>query len=327
VTLEREMAALGHRTTVAASEGSRVAGRLLATGEPASASDQYEARERQHSERILEYLRCHPSEFDLVHDESGSFFRHAAQCDVPMLATLHLPRSFYREEFFGEVGPNLYFNCVSHSQASSFVDLPNFLGVVQNGIAIERFPFCDEKQDYVLWMGRICEEKGTHLAIAAAREAGVPLVIAGQVYPFSYHRDYFEREVLPHVSGEGSLATFVDSPSFSQKVELLRHARAVLLTSAAAETSSLVAMEAMACGTPAIALRSGAFPEIVADRSTGYIVKVLAEIVAALAMIPEVSPATCRARAEKFFAASNMVADYEKLYSIVLARAAAKSAA
>src|ERR1700678_82769 len=184
LAVEREMAAAGHHTTVAAAAGSQVNGRLLATGKPADGPDQCEQREREHSARILEYLEKHAEEFDLIHDQSGSFFRHAAQCRLSVLATLHLPRGFYREDYFGDVPPNLSFNCVSHSQAERFQDLPNFLGIVANGIAVKDFPLTGSKENYLLWLGRVCEEKGPHLAIAAAERAGLPLVIAGQVYPF-----------------------------------------------------------------------------------------------------------------------------------------------
>ncbi len=129
-------------------------------------------------------------------------------------------------------------------------------------------------------MGRICEEKAPHLAIAAAKLAGVPLILAGQVYPFSYHQQYFEREICPTL-GRG--VSFIDSPLFEDKVALLRNARALLLTSTAEETSSLVAMEAMACGTPVIAMRRGAFPEIVAHGETGFIVDDVHEMAAAVA--------------------------------------------
>ena len=125
LTLEGEMAASGHRTTVAASEGSSVNGRLLPTGEPAQLGDAYCERERHHTKRVLDYLQSHPDEFDLIHDQSGSFFRHAARCPAPVLATLHLPHSFYPDFWLKEVPSNLRFNCVSHSQAQRFVELPN----------------------------------------------------------------------------------------------------------------------------------------------------------------------------------------------------------
>jgi glycosyltransferase involved in cell wall biosynthesis len=358
LTLEREMHAAGHRTTVAAADGSRAAGELLATGAPASEPDQYEAREREHSTRILDFLDSHPGEFDLIHDMSGSFFRRAAECGAPVLATLHLPRWFYKQELFpttaqvsgqteaanlGHQGlanastssgqalghqasvhskinsifnspaPNLRFSCVSHSQAQTFADLRNLAGLVQNGVAVEQFPFTRDKDGYVLWLGRICEEKAPHLAIAVAQRAGVPLVIAGQVYPFRYHLDYFECEVRPHLNGR-SRVQFVDTPLASQKLNLLRHARALLLTSTTEETSSLVAMEAMACGTPVVAFRRGAFPEIVAHEETGFIVDTPEEMAAALRSIDRISPEKCRARVERHFRASRMAQEYEELY-------------
>ncbi len=320
LAVEREMLARGHRTTVAAADGSRVGGELLPTGAPAGAPDQFEMREREHNERSLEYLRQHRHEFDLIHDKSGSFFRQAAQCSVPVLATMHLPRSFYGRDGFGAVPPNLQLACVSHSQARSFADVPNVIGVVQNGIAVEQFPFTREKREYLLWLGRICEEKAPHLAIAVARGAGLPLVIAGQVYPFSYHQAYFKREVRPQL-GNGSPVRFVDTPARAGKMELLRHARALLLTSTVEETSSLVAMEAMACGTPVVAFRRGAFPEIVADDETGFIVDTVEEMASALGDVDRISPEKCRERVEQHFSASRMAQEYEELYRRVLTSA------
>jgi glycosyltransferase involved in cell wall biosynthesis len=237
---------------------------------------------------------------------------------VPVIATLHLPRSFYREECFQRRAANLYFNCVSHSQARTFDEFSNLLPVVQNGIPVEQFPFTRDKDDYVLWLGRICEEKAPHLAMAAAQAAKLPIVIAGQIYPFRYHQNYFEREIRPHLNGR---VRFVDTPLVLQKIELLRHARALLLTSTVEETSSLVAMEAMACGTPVIAFRRGAFPEIVADRETGFVVDTIEEMALALRDVDCISPEACRTRVEECFSASGMAREYEGLYRRVLTSA------
>ncbi len=313
LAVEREIAAAGHSTTVAASAGSEVNGHLVATGQPADGPDQYDQRECEHNDRILEYLKKHPQEFDLMHDKSGSFFRHAAECPVPVLATLHLPRPFYQEEWFRNPPPSLHFNCVSQSQAASFADFPNPPRVVENGIEVEDFLFTRAKVDYLLWLGRICEEKAPHLAIAAAQKAGLPLVIAGQVYPFRYHQDYFDREICPHLFG-GSPVRFIDTPQHGEKLELLRHACALLLTSSVEETSSLVAMEAMACGTPVVAFRRGAFPEIVANSETGFLVDTLDEMVAALSDVQRISPQACRERVERLFTAKRMAGQYEELY-------------
>jgi glycosyltransferase involved in cell wall biosynthesis len=316
LVLEDEMARAGHRTTVAACDGSRVNGRLLATGEPADAPDRFEQREREHTERILAYLAHNPDEFDVIHDESGGFFRYADRCPVPVLATLHLPRAFYGEEGLQHSSPNLAFNCVSQAQAQTFADLPNLIGVVHNGVATERFALRNRKLNYLLWIGRICEEKAPHVAIAAAHKAGVPLILAGQVYPFSYHHEYFEREIQPWLGGD---TEFVDSPPFERKVALLRNARALLLTSTAEETSSLVAMEAMACGTPVIAMRRGAFPEIVADGETGFIVDDVYDMAAAVSETSKIRRAACRRRVEEEFSSLRMAGEYQALYRRILA--------
>jgi glycosyltransferase involved in cell wall biosynthesis len=338
--LEREMAARGHHTAVAACEGSQVAGNLIATGRAPDRPDAYEAREVEHHCRIVEHVtgcaaiptfsqhragRGAPKgvHYDLLHDKSGSFWRAAAAVDSPVLATLHLPRSFYRAELFSELAPNVFFNCVSEAQARTFADLPRFLGVVQNGIGMEKFPFTRKKSDYLLWIGRICEEKGTHVAIEAAARSGRRLIIAGQIYPFSYHEQYYQGCVRPHLGRSSPQVTFVDTPTLHQKIELLRCAHALLVPSLCEETSSLVSLEAMACGTPVIAFRRGGIPEVVADGETGLLVENTNEMTAAVQQIGVIEPEACRSRVERYFSAQRMADDYEWVYARVIAESTA----
>jgi glycosyltransferase involved in cell wall biosynthesis len=313
--LERELARRGVATAVAACEGSRVRGELLSTGTAPTEADRFEVREREHSEAVVRL--CRQRSFALLHDKSGHFWRHAARVRCPVLATLHLPRSFYPPELFDSVAPNVFFNCVSESQAGGFRDLPNFLGVVQNGIALERFTFTAEKQDYLLWIGRICPEKGTHLALDVARQLGMKLVVAGSVYPFSWHREYLEREVRPRLEAAASMAEFVESPPFWRKVELLGQARALLIPTLAPETSSLVAMEATACGTPVVAFANGALPEVVVDGKTGILVNDFDEMVNAIPRVDSIDRRECRAHVEARFNASRMADGYERLYAMI----------
>jgi glycosyltransferase involved in cell wall biosynthesis len=314
-SLERELARRGVATAVAACEDSSVSGELLSTGAAPVEPDRFEGREREHSEKVVRL--CRERRFALLHDKSGHFWRHAARVRCPVLATLHLPRSFYPPELFDSVAANVFFNCVSQSQAGGFRDLSNFLGVVANGIALERFTFSAAKQDYLLWMGRICPEKGTHLALDAARQLGVKLVVAGAVYPFSWHRQYFEREVRPRLEAASSMAEFVESPPFAQKVELLGQARALLIPTLASETSSLVAMEAMACGTPVVAFAKGALPEVVADGKTGFLVNDFDEMVNAVRRVDAIEGRRCRAHVEARFNASRMADGYQRLYATI----------
>jgi glycosyltransferase involved in cell wall biosynthesis len=362
--LERELALRGLATAVAACEGSRVSGELLSTGAAPTEADRFARRAQEHSEAVVRL--CERRRFRLLHDKSGHFWRHAARVGCPVLATLHLPRSFYPPELFDSIAANVFFNCVSESQAAEFRDLPNFLGVVANGIALERFTFVDArtgcinafgenrqffqglkppmipaadgraeahplqktsyasgarqietKQDYLLWIGRICPEKGTHLALDVARQLGMKLLVAGSVYPFSWHREYFEREVRPRIEAAGPMAEFIESPPFARKVELLGQARALLIPTLAPETSSLVAMEAMACGTPVVAFANGALPEVVVDGRTGFLVNDFDAMVNAVRRVDSIDRRECRAHVEARFSASQMTDGYERLYAMI----------
>jgi glycosyltransferase involved in cell wall biosynthesis len=317
-TLEREMAARGIHTTVAASAGSRISGELFVTGEPCSVPDDFERRNREHQDKIVEFISARAQQgkpFDLIHDKSGSFWPRAGEIDAPVLATLHLPRSFYPPHFFESIPANVVFNYVSQSQARTFADLNPV--VIPNGIVLDRFAANFGGRKGLLWLGRICEEKAPHLALEIASRAGEPITLAGQVYPFSYHQQYFEREVLPRLARMAS-AIFISSPSAEHKRELLRGAKAVLITSQADETSSLVAMEAAASGTPVIAFRRGALPEIVQDGVTGFLVDSAEQAAAALQRLHLIAPSTCTAYAQANFSSHRMADRYQDLYSRIM---------
>jgi glycosyltransferase involved in cell wall biosynthesis len=320
--LEAEMADRGHLTTIAACSGSSAKGLVFATGREVIERDQFDHRNAEHETRILELVRSTRGTFDLIHDKSGSFWRHAGQCDVPVLATLHLPRSFYPSDGFNALPDNLYFNCVSDAQRKSFGDVEKVMGVVKNGIALQQFPLSADKHDYLMWMGRICEEKAPHLAIEVAQRTGLPLVLAGQVYPFSYHQKYYERMIRPHLGGTQPRISFFETPSIATKSELLKNARALLVTSLVEETSSLVAMEAMACGTPVIGFRRGALPEVVVDGTTGFVVDDAVQMSTAVKDVSWIVPRVCRAHVKLNYSATRMASEYEALYQRVIDKSA-----
>src|SRR5262249_22017100 len=178
----------------------------FSTGEACRDADDFERRNHEHQERVLELAgRCRSQgpAFDLIHDMSGSFWERAAQVEAPVLATLHLPRDFYPPPLFEDVAANVSFNCVSATQAGSFAELSALAGTVGNGIDLGRFaqtPRPDPAESHapsgarsgLLWLGRICNEKAPHVALEMADRAGMAIILAGQVYPFSYHQRYFE---------------------------------------------------------------------------------------------------------------------------------------
>jgi glycosyltransferase involved in cell wall biosynthesis len=319
-TLEREVARRGAFTAVAASAGSRVSGELFSTGEPCSRTDDFERRNREHQDAIIELVRQRSLEgrpFELVHDMSGSFWTRAAEIEAPVLATLHLPRHFYPAAHFENVPANVSFNCVSQSQARSFSGLKQLIGVIPNGIALDRFQPSQGERHGLLWLGRICEEKGPHLALDIAAQAALPIVIAGQVYPFSYHQQFFAREVEPRLRTNAN-ATWIDCPSDELKRKLLRESAALLITSQVDETSSLVAMEAAASGTPVVAFRRGALSEVVKNGVTGFVIEDLDEVVKALKQIKSISCEDCVRHAQLYFSSAKMEEDYQRLYSLLM---------
>jgi glycosyltransferase involved in cell wall biosynthesis len=255
---------------------------------------------------------CASGDFAMVLDHSGHFFRHAARVGTKVLATLHLPRELYAAGAFEGLAENVYFHCVSDRQQREFMDVPRMLRVVRNGIAVERFATGGRKSGYLLWMGRVCPEKAPHLAIAAARQAGLPIVLAGQVYPFRWHEAYWEREVKPLIDGDR--VRWVPLPSFAEKTKLLREARALLVSSQIAETTSLVALEAMASGTPVIAFAVGALTEVVA-KGTGLLVSSVEAMAEACGEVSGIRAEDCRAWVEREYSAKAMTDGYESLIS------------
>jgi glycosyltransferase involved in cell wall biosynthesis len=331
LAVERAMHARGHDTTVVACAGSRVSGALFATGEGADTADQFERRSREQTRLLLDWLGQGAAErFDLVHDMSGGFWQHAEGLTIPVMATLHLPPQLYKHADFSVIPQGVSFNCVSESQLGEFSSLPRMLGVAPNGISVENFsetiiPL--QARQYFLWLGRICEEKGPHAALDVAHAAGVKLILAGTVYPFLYHQKYFAREIIPRLKRAGSQAKYVPQPTFAEKVDLIRNARALLITSEVNETSSVVAMEAAACGTPVLAMRRGALPEVVADGVTGFIVEDAEQMTSGLRRVAEIKPEHCREYALKHYSAERMADAYEQLYRKLTSSRLLKSAA
>jgi glycosyltransferase involved in cell wall biosynthesis len=167
------------------------------------------------------------------------------------------------------------------------------------------------RRGFALTLGRICPEKGQDLALQAAHAAGVPLLLAGEAFPYPAHLAYFDDRVRPLLDGR---RRFIGPVGFTRKRRLLSAARCLLAPSLAPETSSLVAMEALACGTPVIAFPSGALPEVVEDGRTGFLVDGVVAMAAAIRKVDTIDRELCRQTAAERFSARRMTDAYLTLY-------------
>ncbi len=179
----------------------------------------------------------------------------------------------------------------------------------------------DGGRGYAVMLSRICPEKNLHAGLDAARMAGVEVVLAGETFPYQAHLRYFEEEIRPRLgvgTGGSATARLMGAVGGAEKGRLLRGARCLLLPTLAPETSSLVAMEAAAAGTPVVAYRSGAVPEVVEDGVTGFLVDGVEEMARAIGRVGEINREVCRRVARERFSLERMVDGYQRVYEEML---------
>lgn len=308
--LDQALAAAGHDSLVVAPEGSRVAGRLIATPPLPAHITEGERGAVQQSHRAAVEQTLSAQRIDLIHAHGLDFADYLPETSIPVLITLHLPVEFYPAAAL-VARPNTWFNCVSAAQQRRFPPLPNMLDPIPNGVPVEALQARHARRGFVLALGRICPEKGFHLALDAARLAGTPLLIAGQIFPYDAHRQYFSQEIRPRL---GPQARFLGPIGFARKRRLLTAARVLLIPSLVAETSSLVAMEALACGCPVVAFPAGALPDIVEPGVTGFLVSTTEEMAEAIPLCDGIDRERCRDIARRRFSLEAMIAAYFRLY-------------
>lgn len=319
-TLDRALTGAGHRSIVIAAEDSKISGELIASPKFSRRLDDSIRDWACHIHRRLIQQVLSKYSVDLVHMHGLDFHSYAPGSEVPVLATLHLPPEFYPQDIFGWQHRHFRLNCVSWSQHRRCPPSPLLLDPIPNGVDVDGLDGTAEKENFALAMGRICPEKGFHLALDAARRTGMELLLAGRVFPYEYHRRYFQDEIQPRLD---SKRRFVGPLGFRRKKRLLARAKCLIITSLVAETSSLVAMESLACGTPVIALRSGALPEIVDHGRTGFLVSDAAGIARALHNVDRLDPNECRGAAQARFSAKAMAEKYLCLYERLIRKYAA----
>lgn len=280
--------------------------------------------------RVIELLREHKDEFDIIHNHLYPevlplLVSH--EFSAPMVTTIHTQLTLELGEFFSHY-PQTYFTAISQQQKSLYPRL-NYTQTVYNGIDEKTFAFSGKPGSYLLFVGRIREfftdkkgskvdPKGVTDAIRVAKAATMPLKIVGNVESYQF----FEREIKPHLSDSiqfvGDPKSAEGSLTLNERVSIYQNASALLLPVHWDEPFGIVMIEAMACGTPVIAYRRGAIPEVVTDGITGFVIDTEEQMIDAVSKIPQLNRTQCRQWVEEKFTNDIMVTKYEKIYQLIL---------
>jgi glycosyltransferase involved in cell wall biosynthesis len=312
--LTDELTERGHHVTLFAAPGTSSPARVLSPLDgPHPDEIQVALYESDHVASAFDRMEQSDPPFDVLHDHCGfTAFAFADRIDVPMVHTLHGPFTEETSAFYARHGHKARAVALSRYQAEQAPDTLEIVAVIGNPIVVADFPFRDEKDDYLLWIGRMSPDKGPNRAIAAALEADVRLVLAGPVQPGQ--EEFFANEVEPHIDGDR--VEYIGEVG-DEKLDLYAGARAFLMPIRWPEPFGLVMTEAMACGTPVIAFPEGSAPELVLDGETGFVVGDEHEMAAAVLRLGEIDPERCRASARERFDVAAVAEAYEHAYEAV----------
>jgi glycosyltransferase involved in cell wall biosynthesis len=305
--LTEELVRLGHDVTLFASGDSVTAAKLEAVW-PSALRFDGDLRDPGAAQMLLlETVYRHAAEFDVLHFhlDYWSFSLFSRQ-PTPFVTTLHgrldLPEIAPLYDRF----PRVPLVSISDSQRRP-LPRANFIRTVHHGLPTNLLQPQPVKPGYLAFLGRIAPEKCPDKAIRIARRAGIPLKIAAKV-----DEAYFREKIRPMIDGRH--VELIGEIGDADKSEFLSGAIALLMPLDWPEPFGLVMIEAMACGTPTVALNRGSVREVIEDRLTGYIVETEQEAVAAVTRAAELSRPRIRQRFEERFTASRMAADYLDVY-------------
>jgi glycosyltransferase involved in cell wall biosynthesis len=304
----------GHEVTLFAAGDSKTKAHLVTSyDEPPSYRIGHSLPDLHHTLTCLERA----GDFDVVNDHSGPLACALGQVvEVPFCHTVHGPLRGEPGEVYAQIArvcPRVRLISLSQDQRSPLPDLP-WLATCHNAIDLDDYPFDPGDDGYLLFLGRMSPDKGAHHAVRIAREAGLPLKLAGKMHDRE-EVDHFDANVRPYLGGD---IEYVGEVSHDEKVELLQRALATVFPIQWPEPFGLVMVESMACGTPVLATALGAVPEVVEHGRSGVVASTVDELIASVGEAAGLDRTQVRAVAEERFSSDRMVADYESAYAALV---------
>jgi glycosyltransferase involved in cell wall biosynthesis len=248
---------------------------------------------------------------DIVHVQAPQAITLSRFLAKPLVLTLHGPHEAALSELYNFY-PQVHYVCISDAQCRQ-ESMPR-KRTIHHGIDLECYRLVERKQQYLSFIGRIAPIKGTHLAIEVCRRTGIPLKIAGDVQPA--HREYFEKKIKPEI--DGKLVEYIGTADLTAKNELLGNSMAMLFPIQWNEPFGLVMVEAMACGTPVLAMPGGSVQEVVRDGVSGYVCRSVRQMARQVLKMKFDAPSVRQYVAENF-SIERMVSAYMNLYAEVMA--------
>jgi glycosyltransferase involved in cell wall biosynthesis len=308
------LVARGHQVTLFATADSETSARLLSVC-PRPLSEDPSLPPRMYESLHAALAFEHAAEFDLIHNHLGCYPVCSSRLlPVPLITTLHGSAAEDHSRIIYSRYQDSYYVSITDAERQLAPEL-NYVATVYNGIDVGAFDFSPDPGSYLLVLGRMSPDKGIHSAIAAARQCGMRLILAG-IVPRE-NEEYFENQVRPYLK-PGAI-DFIGPADHALKNRLLRGAYALLHLITYHEAFGLTMVEAMACGTPVIAVPMGSVPELVLNGETGFWADDVEEVCRVLPKVAELDRSRCRQWVEARFSVDRMVDRYVEVYERVLA--------
>ena len=327
--LAHGLAERGHTITVFCSGESTIAGLNITRVETSPYPTREYPDENREWERkqLLEVLK-RQHDFDVIHlnyeptvcrfEINGKIVNLLDSFNVQVVLTFHNTTDIPENIEYYKSTPALHRHTmvfVSENQRRPVAFFPN-TQVIYNALPIRDFPMETEKENFLLFLGRINPTKGLLEAIAVSKKTNIPLFIIAKIDPVD--RDYYEKEIKSHI--DGKLIHYLGEADFAVKVAYLKKACCLLFPILWEEPFGLVMIEALACGTPVVAFRRGSVPEIIQNGVNGFVVDTVDEMIEAVGKTETISAEKCRESVEKCFSVERMVSEYEDLFKKIASK-------